>query len=667
MMLIASFSVVMEPAAKASSCSFDQMVARDNPALWFNFDGVGVPTNQGSAQTTVKLVGDEPTFGENTRCGSAYNFKALGGRYSAQGLQTGTLSDGEFTIETSMKIPRQIAVTYPTIFNISTPGWGALRVRTTDSNSGKVEYAIFNPGEQGFYSPGIVDDNQYHLLTVVHKAGRARFFIDGVLNFERAINGPFNYDDSLLYIGGSGTVNETFPGSIDHFAIYSGSLSDAAVGLHFQSYLKDFYDAGASSAGNSATNVATQIAAPISAPQSFNLTAFANGITASWVADSNDATSVKVEINCNSSGVKTSSVSARQRETSFQGLTPGEVCSGQIYAQNAGGTSPPSPRIANIVIRGAGPITPAVASASLNGSEVSVSVSNVDPTATEVVVELSCTKSGSRFLTTTPKNSTITFGAIVAGDVCYSNATAKNLWGSAPRGSNSNSISLNGEKPQPINYSAQSTSPGELKISWPAQGVADVTISISVVCRQSSKLTQEVSISQLQSIFSNLTPGDFCTSTVIARNIWGTANPVTKEEISIIGKPPVGEPVVKMARTKLTTMALSWESNPSATYMNIRIFCTTGGNRTVNIELPVTETEISGRDGDSCYTVLRWANAWGFASETINTPLLKLSSKAPTPPAANKKILCVKGKNSLTIVGKNPICPTGYKKKAASK
>lgn len=663
LILFASVLVSTETVASASSCSFDQMVARDNPALWFNFDASGVPINQGTGQTSIKLEGDDPEFGEKTRCGSGYRFKAFGGRYKAQGLPPGTISDGEFTIEAAIKIPRQITVTYPTIFNVMSPAWSTLRVRTTDGNAGKVEYAVFNPGEQGFYSPGRVDDDKFHLLTVVHKSSRVRFYIDGVLDFERAVTGPFNLDDSPLYIGGSGSANETFPGLMDHFAIYSSPLSDAEINLRFQAYLKDFYEVNQTPASNAQNGTSTQVSPPETAPQGFNLTPFASGLTASWIAEQGDTTTVKAEINCATSGVKSSSIAARQREISFQGLTPGEVCSGQIYAQNAGGTSPPSQRIGNVIVKGAAPISPTVSSATINGTEVSVNISNVDANATEVLVELTCTKSAPKSITTTPKNPTVSFGSITTGDICYATATARNLWGSAPRGSNSNNVALTGDKPQPLNYTTQTTMPGELKISWPAQSASDVNVSISLTCVQSNKATQEMSISQLQALFTKLVPGDTCSSTVITKNAWGSSPPVTKESILITGNIPVGAPEVKMARVKATTMALSWEANASAKYMNIRVFCTVAGNKSIDVQLPITETEISGKDGDSCYTIMRWANSWGYATETVNTPLLKLSNSIVPPASARQKLLCVKGKSSLTIVGKNPICPKGYKKK----
>jgi hypothetical protein len=662
-LIISGMATTAMPAI-ASTCSFDQMVSKDAPAVWYTFDGIGVPVNQGSTQTTTRLEGNEPSYSEKTRCGNAYAFKAFGGKYSFQGLPQGTLSDGDFTIETIARIPRQNVVTYPTIFNIFNPGWATLRIRTSDSNAGKVEYAYFNPNEQGFYSPGVVDDNQFHHLVLVHKAGRVRFFIDGVLNYERAINGPFNYDDSLFYVGGSGSAIEAFPGSIDHFALYPNSLSDAVVALHFSAYLQDFYSSTPASPSTNGQNA--QVAAPSAAPGGFNLISFAGGVTASWSVPEGDTNTVKVDINCSVSGTKSTTVASRQLEASFQGLQAGEVCSGQIFAQNGGGTSPPSPRIANVTVRGISPITPAVSVASLSGSDLLVTVSNVDVNASEILVELTCSKSGTKSLTTSAKIPNVNFGAITTGDSCYANATARNLWGSAPRGANSNPVGLNGEKPQSINFSTQSTIPGELKVTWSAQSTTDVTVSASLVCRDSNKATQEVGISQLQINFSNLSPGDSCSLTLFAKNTWGSSATTTKESIAVMGKPPVGEPVVKMARAKMTAMALAWESNPSATYMNIRVFCTNSGNKTINIDLPATETEIPGQEGDSCYTILRWANPWGYASETINTPLLKLTAKAPVPVVSSKKILCVKGKNSLTIVGKNPICPSGYKKKASS-
>lgn len=664
-LIIANLVIAIAPS-QASNCSFDQMVAKDTPAVWFNFDGSGVPTNLGTASTTVKLVGDEPGYNEKTRCGSSYQFRAQGGRVSIQGTGSGSVSDGDFTIETIVKILRQNSVVYPTIFNFNSPGWGTLRVRTGDSNAGKIEYAIFNPGEQGFYSPGIIDDNQYHHLVIVHKAGRVRFFIDGVLNYERAMSAPFNFDDSLDFIGGSSSGNETFPGSMDHFALYANSLSDAVVALHFQAYLKDFYDSQSTPTTSVSSNSNSQIAPPTSPPSGFNLSSFASGITASWASTPEETNTVKVELTCSSSGIKTMNVAARQLETSFQGLQAGEVCSGQIYAQNIGGMSPPSARISNITVRGIAPILPPLAAASLSSNNVVVAVSNIDQNATEVSVELICTKSGNRTIATTPKSPSINFGIIAPGDLCYAVATSKNLWGSAPRGSNSNSVSLYGEKPDAINFTPQSSIAGELKLTWPAQTSSDVTVSASLVCKISNKTTQEVAVSQLQINFSGLTPGDTCAATVIAKNTWGTSSAITKESLLVMGKPPVGEPVVKMARAKLTAMALAWDAIDSATYMNIRVFCTSSGNRTLNVELPTTETEISGKDGESCYTIMRWANAWGFAAETLNTPLLKLSAKAPTPVVTSKKILCIKGKSSLTIVGKNPICPSGYKKKASS-
>lgn len=662
-LILSSTSLVTIGApAQASVCSFDQVVAKDAPAVWYSFDGIGVPTNLGTTQTTTNLVGDEPGYLEKTRCGSAYNFKPQGGRFSFQGLPAGTVSDGDFTIEAIVRIPRQNVVTYPTIFNTFTPGWTTLRVRTSDSNAGKVEYAVFNPNEQGFYSPGIVDDNQYHHLTIVHKAGRAKFFIDGVLNYERAISGPFNYDNSLYYVGGSGTPNETFPGSIDHFALYPSALSDAVVGIHFSTYLQDFYSSSTPAASASPGVVAP----PAAPPTSFNLSSFAGGITASWIANSGDTNTVKVDISCSISGPKTTTVASRLLEASFQGLQAGEVCSGQIYAQNSGGYSPPSPRIGNVTVKGVSPISPAISTASLSGSDVYVTVSNFDSSATEIQVDLMCARSGTRMLTVSAKSPSVNFGPITAGDSCYASAIAKNLWGSGPRGANSNSVSLAGEKPQLITFSTQSTLPGEMKVTWPAQSSTDLTIVSSLVCKFSDKSIKETNVSQLQVIFTSLTPGDMCSLTVFAKNNWGSSPTSTKESISIMGKPPVGEPVIKLSRAKSLVMALAWEENSSASYMNIRVFCTNSGNRTINVDLPTTEIEIPAKEGESCYTIMRWANAWGFANETINTPLLKLTAKSPALTVTTKKILCVKGKSSLTIIGKSPVCPKGFKKRASA-
>jgi hypothetical protein len=359
-------------------------------------------------------------------------------------------------------------------------------------------------------------------------------------------------------------------------------------------------------------------------------------------------------------------VASRLLEASFQGLQAGEVCSGQIYALNSGGYSPPSPRISNVTVRGVSPISPAISAASLSGNDVVVTVTNIDLTATEIQVDLTCSRSGGRALTVSAKSPSVNFGPISTGDSCYASATAKNLWGSGPRGTNSNSVSLNGEKPQTINFVSQSTIPGEMKVTWLAQSENDQTIVSSLVCKLSDKAIKETNVSQLQLIFTGLIPGDICSLTVFAKNAWGSSPTSTKDSIAIMGKPPIGEPVVKLSRAKLLVMALAWEENPSATYMNIRVFCTNSGNKTINVELPATDVEIPGKEGESCYTIMRWANSWGFAAETVNTPLLKLTTKTSSPTTQSRKILCVKGKSSLTIIGKNPVCPKGYKKKAST-
>lgn len=277
--VFASYQIGVAEAEGTTTCGFQSVVNQDTPTLWYKFYDFGAPLNYGSAGVSTAILGRDPAYAYPSPCTAATHFSNGGGRFlSTTPLPSRTFDDEIFSIEAIVKIARQTDTAYPTIFNIYSPSSMSaliLRVRTDTTNRGKVEFAVFNPSEAGFYSQKTIDDGQWHHLVVTMGQNVMSLYIDGKFDSGRALPTDFgsslNLDNSPRFTGGSFRSEETLVGEMDEFLIYNRGLTSSEIDSHFKSLQTTSADSSTqqspntmgTSNGPSLGNVVAYITAPL--------------------------------------------------------------------------------------------------------------------------------------------------------------------------------------------------------------------------------------------------------------------------------------------------------------------------------------------------------------------------------------------------------------------
>lgn len=214
---------------------WESQIASLSPAVWYKFDGTGLPTDSGSAATTATLVGTAATASQTGISGSSYFFGGAT-RYELTSFPANTLDNKIFTIESVFRFSEQTSNTFPTIFR-ATNGSSTVLMRSIGSGSssgtGKMEtYIATSAGNYILqYSAGRVDDNMWHHAAIIADGTNVRLMLDGIQEWSVALPAGSIVLDNAGYraIGRGDPTGEFMIGNIDELVIHTGALTNAQI------------------------------------------------------------------------------------------------------------------------------------------------------------------------------------------------------------------------------------------------------------------------------------------------------------------------------------------------------------------------------------------------------------------------------------------------------
>ena len=326
-----------------------------------------------------------------------------------------------------------------------------------------------------------------------------------------------------------------------------------------------------------------RFAAPTSGPTGMTLTPSTSSITSSWSGVPANVDSVTVEFNCSISGNTSTKVSSTARSATRNGLQAGERCSTRALTTNDGGSSPMTMSTSEVTVLGNAPTTSPTTTLTLSALSGYVLFSNVDSNATEVVVTLVCSSSGTRSQTVANGTMQVIFRDVREGESCYAYSTAKNQWGASSAGQSTASAILRGSPPVPPAIKSTSTQEGRIDITWDSVPAGATQVDLVIRCEKSGSLTKTFTPTVLAGFFIGLSPGDVCNVTATSSNSWGTSTSYSiNSGIKVFAKAPNAPTVSNIDNSVAGKVTFNFSAPSTATYVDLNLECVSSGLRTMS-------------------------------------------------------------------------------------
>jgi hypothetical protein len=357
--------------------------------------------------------------------------------------------------------------------------------------------------------------------------------------------------------------------------------------------------------------------APTSGPSGMSLTPGVGSATATWSGVPANIDSVTVEFNCSMSGNSSITLAGTARSATKSGLQTGERCSTRALTTNDGGSSPLTMSTSEVTILGVAPTLAPKTSLTLSTQSAYVIFTDVDPVATEVVVTLTCSVSGSRYQTVATGTMQVIFRDVRDGETCNASSKAQNQWGSSPSGQMSNSQTLAGALPLPPNIRSTSTVEGRIDIAWDSAPTGATSVNLSLQCNKSGSLDKTFLPGALAGFFMGLTPGDVCSVRGSSANQWGTSATSTLNSNVVVFSKALTPPTISNVDVSIVGSAIiDFVAPKGAVQVKISLECSVSG-----IPNPYVVMANLGRltinnlhPGESCNAQIASINASGTPS-----------------------------------------------------
>jgi hypothetical protein len=432
------------------------------------------------------------------------------------------------------------------------------------------------------------------------------------------LSGEKNYGFHLIRATGSTTREEDFPEGAPRFH------TRLATDPNLRPYLEVVVDTSR-----------PRYPAPTDAPQGLSISAGTGAVTASWTSTPANTESVRIDINCSSSGSTSSTVSASVRSITRTNLKSGERCSARAASINDGGSSPLSMSTSEVVVTGTAPASPPVSRLAIASNQATVTLSGVASDATEVQVTLSCSSSGQRSTTIASSQQTATFTGLTTGENCSAYALARNQWGSSPQGAASNSELVRGQAPSAMTFISESPISNQLRISWPSAPANTSTVDLVLSCQSTGRITRSLSPNDRQAVISDLKPGEQCTPSITLTNQWGSSPTTTNPPVVIRGSSPSAPSISNIDLSTPQQVVVSYLIPTGAASIDLYLRCQQAGTNSL-LGLPSSRTSATFTNaiaGDRCSLSAQAKNEWGTSAESSASSQFIIQGPRPEAPS----------------------------------
>ena len=374
--------------------------------------------------------------------------------------------------------------------------------------------------------------------------------------------------------------------------------------------------------------------APADSPQSFALAAAVGSVSATWSSTPLNAENVRVEFNCSQSGTASLTVPAANKSVVRSNLKAGERCTARAASLSDGGSSPLSMSTKEVIVAGTPPSTAPMTKLSIATGQASVSITDIPNDATELLVTLTCTKSGLRTSTVSSSQATATFAGLTTGETCYSYAVARNVWGASPQGSVSNSEFVRGQAPSAMSFFSESLAANQLRITWSATPVNTITVDLTLACQTSGQIMRSFAPSDQQAIIDDLMAGELCTPAITLTNQWGSSTSTANPAVTIRGAVPSAPTITDVNVSIAQQVVVTFIAPASATSVDLYLRCSKAGKSSL-LAIPASRTTATFTNaiaGDRCSILAQAKNIWGTSADSADTNQFIIQGARPDAP-----------------------------------
>jgi len=375
--------------------------------------------------------------------------------------------------------------------------------------------------------------------------------------------------------------------------------------------------------------------APTDSPQGLSLASSLSSVTASWSGTPANTESVRVEINCSSSGIATTTVAATTRSFTRSNLRPGERCSARAASINDGGSSPLSMSTAEVVVAGTAPASAPSSRLAIASSQATVTVSGIASDATEVQVTLTCTQSGQRNATIQTSQTTATFTGLTTGESCSASSVARNAWGSSPQGQISNSELVRGQAPSAMSFISESVDANQIRISWSSTPANTSTVDLVLTCQTTGRISRSLSPNDRQAVISDLKASEQCTPSLTLTNQWGSSPTTTNPAVVVKGSAPTAPSIENIDLQTPQQVVVTYLLPTGATSVDLYLRCSQAGTNSL-LGIPSSRNSATFTNaiaGDRCSISAQAKNEWGTSNQSSSTTQFIVQGPKPDAPS----------------------------------